>query len=174
MGFESRSAAARGGIAVNFSKNLSVTKSHIDSCIMHTMKITQSAGGVIVNDEGKVVVVEQKKKHVSWSLPKGHIENDEDFLTAAKREIQEETGLTELELVKEFPMYERYKIGKDGQDDMSEKKRMHFFLFTTQQKELKPQDPENPQARWVEKSEVPDILTHEKDKEFFRSIVGQI
>ncbi len=138
------------------------------------MNVTQSAGGVIINDEGKVVVVEQKKKHVSWSLPKGHIEDTEDFLTAAKREIKEETGITQLELVKEFPSYERFKIGKDGQDDMSEKKRMHFFLFKTKQKELAPQDPDNPQARWVEKSKVPDILTHEKDKEFFRSIMDQI
>ena len=58
------------------------------------MKETQSAGGVIENTEGKIVVVSQRG--TSWSLPKGHIEDGEDILAAAKREIYEETGITEL------------------------------------------------------------------------------
>jgi hypothetical protein len=31
-------------------------------------------------------------------------------------------------------------------------------------------DPENPEARWVEKAKVAELLTHEKDKEFFRGV----
>jgi len=31
-------------------------------------------------------------------------------------------------------------------------------------------DPSNPEARWVEKSKIAALLTHEKDKEFFQRI----
>jgi hypothetical protein len=35
---------------------------------------------------------------------------------------------------------------------------------------LKPVDPDNPEARWVKKSQVALLLTHEKDQEFFRRV----
>jgi hypothetical protein len=35
---------------------------------------------------------------------------------------------------------------------------------------LAPTDPENPEARWVERDEVTRFLTHPKDKEFFQKI----
>ena len=47
-----------------------------------------------------------------------------------------------------------------------------YFLFLTDEEELKPVDPGNPEARWVEKDKVADLLTHYKDKEFFLSIAG--
>jgi hypothetical protein len=43
-------------------------------------------------------------------------------------------------------------------------------LFRTREKALKPVDRDNPEARWVEKSQVAPLLTHEKDKEFFRRV----
>lgn len=135
-------------------------------------RITESAGGVVVNDHGQVLVVNQN--HDSWSLPKGHIEVGEDPLTAAHREILEESGISELELVRQFPVYSRYKIGKDGRDDISEQKRIHMFLFRTQQATLAPTDPNNPEARWVEPDDVVALLTHPKDQEFFASIKDEL
>jgi hypothetical protein len=55
----------------------------------------------------------------------------------------------------------------NGGDDRSELKVITMFLFRTSEKSLKPVDSENPEARWVEKSKVGLLLTHEKDKEFF-------
>jgi ADP-ribose pyrophosphatase YjhB (NUDIX family) len=132
------------------------------------MKKTYSAGGVVTNDEGKVLVVSQHG--TSWSLPKGHIDAGEDALEAAKREIYEESGIGELQLVCELGRYERYKIGVDGGEDHSEWKVITMFLFRTSQAMLKPVDPDNPEARWVERARVAPLLTHEKDKEFFRRV----
>ena len=136
------------------------------------MKSSESAGGVVVNNEGKIVVVNQNSN--SWSLPKGRIDRGEDILDAAKREIYEESGITELELIKPLGKYQRYKISLDGGDDKSEFKTIHMFLFKTNQTELKPIDPKNPEAIWVEKEAVTKMLTHKKDKEFFLSIVDEI
>jgi ADP-ribose pyrophosphatase YjhB (NUDIX family) len=136
------------------------------------MKNTRSAGGVVTNGEGEVLVVSQHG--TSWSLPKGHIDPGESALVAAKREIYEESGIRELEFVRELGTYERHKIGVDGGDDPSELKVITMFLFRTRETSLRPVDAENPEARWVEKSKVAGLLTHEKDKEFFRGVEGAL
>ena len=137
------------------------------------MRETKSAGGVVLNPTGEVLICSQQKG-TSWSLPKGHIESGEDLLSAAKREICEESGISDLELIKEFPIYKRYKIGLDGRDDKSELKNIFMFLFKTNQTTLKPIDPANPEARWISKEKVSELLTHPKDKEFFLSIIEEI
>lgn len=135
------------------------------------MNHTVSAGGVVVNEDGKILIVNQNKN--SWSLPKGHIDEGEDALAAARREIEEESGVKELELIKELGTYDRYKIGLDGKDNLQELKTIQIFLFKTSQMKLHPTDPANPIALWVEKSEVVEYLTHPKDKDFFMSIIDE-
>jgi len=107
------------------------------------------------------------QRGTSWSLPKGHIDPGESALAAAKREIYEESGIRDLKLIRELGTYERYKIGVDGGDDRSELKAITMFLFRTSERALRPVDADNPEARWVEKSKVAPLLTHEMDKRFF-------
>jgi ADP-ribose pyrophosphatase YjhB (NUDIX family) len=132
------------------------------------MKKTRGAGGVVINEDGEVLVVSQHG--TSWSLPKGHIDAGETVLVAAKREIYEESGIRDLELVRELGSYERYKIGLNGGEERSEPKVITMFLFRTSEKVLRPVDPDNPEARWVERRKVEELLTHEKDKSFFRGV----
>ena len=133
------------------------------------MKHTQTAGGIVLNKNGLVLIVSQNGN--SWSLPKGHIDEGENKLQAAIREIYEESGISELELIKELGFYERYRIGLDSEDDKSELKTIFMFLFKTNQEDLKPIDPSNPVAIWIEKEKVAELLTHKKDKEFFLKII---
>lgn len=136
------------------------------------MNQTQCAGGVVLNSQGLVLVVNSRGK--SWSLPKGHIDPGEDPLTAAKREIYEESGVSQLKLIKELGSYQRYRVSLDGGDDLSEFKTIRMYLFTTKQENLKPVDSDNPEARWVEKEKVAELLTHKKDKGFFRMVMDQL
>src|SRR3989338_2722543 len=131
------------------------------------VKHTYSAGGVVVNSRGEVLVVNQRGN--SWSLPKGHVEKGEDPAEAAKREIYEESGLKKVKLIRRFGNYRRYKIGKHGKgEDRSELKTIVVFLFKTNELKLKPLDPHNPEARWVKKEKVAGLLTHPRDKELTR------
>lgn len=132
------------------------------------MRKTHSAGGVVTNEEGKVLVVSQHG--TSWSLPKGHIDPGENALEAARREIYEESGVRDLELIRELGTYERHKIGVNGGEDQSELKAITMFLFRTKERSLRPVDPDNPEAKWVERSKVAPLLTHEKDREFFQRV----
>jgi diadenosine hexaphosphate hydrolase (ATP-forming) len=134
---------------------------------MNKVRITESAGGLVVNPKGEILVVNQNGD--SWSLPKGHIDPGESPLEAAKREIYEESGVSQVTLVKELGSYERYRIAKGGGDDRTELKKIHMFFFKTTTRLLRPVDPDNPEARWASPEEAAGLLTHPKDREFFLS-----
>lgn len=136
------------------------------------VRMSRSAGGVVLNRRGQVLIVNQRGR--SWSLPKGHIEEGEDVLAAARREIYEESGLKDLTLVGPLGSYERMRIGLHGGENGAERKHLTFFLFKSEEERLSPVDPDNPEARWVEKHEVAAMLTHPKDKEFFLQILESL
>lgn len=138
------------------------------------MEIKQSAGGVVIRRQDKKILVVSQHGD-SWSLPKGHIEKGETAEKAARREIAEETGVTDLRLERKLGEYQRYRIGAGGKgEDQAELKNIVMFLFATGQKYLWPTDKENPRALWLNKGQVAGLLTHPKDKEFFLNIINQI
>jgi 8-oxo-dGTP pyrophosphatase MutT (NUDIX family) len=133
-----------------------------------------SAGGVILGTDGRIVVVHQAGN--SWSLPKGGVEGKESLLEAARREIFEETGIDDLELVEELGTYDRYSIAKGGVGENRDLPlgRRTFFLFRTNQAEFTPTDGEITEARWVSIDEALALLTHPKDGEFLASVRDRI
>ncbi|MFM1878728.1 MAG: hypothetical protein RLZZ241_1594 [Bacteroidota bacterium] len=54
-----------------------------------------AAGGIVTNPEGKVLFIFRNEK---WDLPKGVIKKNEDLERCAIREVQEETGVSGLEI----------------------------------------------------------------------------
>lgn len=52
----------------------------------------QSAGGIVVHDDRSLIAIVRLRKNKAWVLPKGKLKAHEDALTAAKREVLEETG----------------------------------------------------------------------------------
>jgi len=140
------------------------------------MQPRNSAGGIIVNTEGKIALVWQNGN--SWSFPKGGIDAGESAEQAAWREIREETGLgaNDLELIKELGTYERYSIGKDGtgEDTSRPQSKRTMYLFKTAAKAMKPEDKEVSEARFVSVDEGLELLTHPKDKEFLKSVLAII
>jgi 8-oxo-dGTP diphosphatase len=54
---------------------------------------TLAAGGIVVRDEAQPLIgIVRLRKDKSWVLPKGKLKPGESALTAAKREVEEETG----------------------------------------------------------------------------------
>ena len=68
------------------------------------MKKHFSAGGVLLNDKNEVYLLHQTVRD-EWVLPKGGIEEGENEITAAKREIQEETGYQNVDMIPQEPLY---------------------------------------------------------------------
>lgn len=131
---------------------------------------TCSAGGVVINPKGDILLVSLRGGKY-WGFPKGRVEGAEEIIEAARREVYEETGISDLELVQELPTYERYPFTSEGKLDTSKIKTLCMFVFKVSDTAvLKPVDPEISEARWCSKDDVVKMLSHSKDKEFFVSI----
>ena len=98
-----------------------------------------SSGGVVVRVEGGRVMVAliREKSFEEYVLPKGHVDAGESVEEAARREIQEEAGFTELELVRSMGVLERMNYHR------TEWKTTHYFLYRTEQVAVVPTDVEN-------------------------------
>ncbi|KIC63661.1 NUDIX hydrolase [Chryseobacterium taiwanense] len=81
-------------------KELNVFGENIDeiwSEFQKLFRIIEAAGGIVNNPEGKVLFIKRLGK---WDLPKGKMEKGESREESAVREIEEETGLKDVELVR--------------------------------------------------------------------------
>lgn len=133
-----------------------------------------TAGGIVLGPDGRMVLVHQGSN--VWSFPKGGIEDGEEVLAAARREVLEETGLTDLTLLKELGSYKRYRIAKGGigEDTSRPESTRTIFLFKTEQTTLSPHDDEVLEARWCSVAEALTMLTHPKDRAFLESVAESI
>ncbi len=72
---------------------------NLASAIKNIFRQAPAAGGVVIIDN-KFVAIE---RNGIPDLPKGHIEKGESPEVAALREVEEETGITNLEIIQELP-----------------------------------------------------------------------
>jgi pSer/pThr/pTyr-binding forkhead associated (FHA) protein/ADP-ribose pyrophosphatase YjhB (NUDIX family) len=151
-------------------ESIAVTKGQIPTPTPITH--TYSSGGVVINAKTEILVVSQKG--TSWSLPKGRIEVGEEPAVTAQREIYEESGIAYLRLLRPLSSYQRTALDKEGKENLHEVKTIYMYLFSTDQEELKPQDPENPEARWVAIEDVEKLLTHPKDIKYIQVLVPEL
>jgi 8-oxo-dGTP pyrophosphatase MutT (NUDIX family) len=86
-----------------------------------------SAGGVIVDGEGRVVLTGRRSfaGALQWGLPKGLVEPGETVPDAACREATEETGL-EVEIVTSLPVIDYWYVDPSG---TRVHKFVHYFLM---------------------------------------------
>lgn len=62
--------------------------------------VQKAGGGLVYNSKGEILFIFRNGK---WDLPKGGIEKNEKIKQTAVREVEEETGVTGLEVVEKLP-----------------------------------------------------------------------
>lgn len=136
------------------------------------IRYENSAGGVVLNPEGKMILVLQRNG--VWSFPKGKVEEGENRVEAARREIMEETGVRDLTDVETLGSYTRYSIDGSGMEDKRHLKRITVLLFTTKETQLYPADGRIREAKWVTPAEAVEMLGAPKDQEFLASVIAKL
>ncbi len=120
-----------------------------------------AAGGLVSNRRGDFLLI---KRNGLWDLPKGHREAEEDIRTTALREVQEETGVDQLEL-RELICITDHCYLRNGIWHL--KHTWWFDMLYTDPVDLTPQREEDiSKAAWVAKSSLPPLL-----KNTFPSII---
>lgn len=76
---------------------INVEKLYLEFCSL--FKVIEAAGGVVKNKDRKILFICRNGK---WDLPKGKIEKGESKEVASIREVEEECGITGIELLKEI------------------------------------------------------------------------
>ncbi len=62
-------------------------------------KIEKAAGGKVINSKNETLFIYRFDK---WDLPKGKLEKGESIMQCAKREVEEECGVSNLKILKEL------------------------------------------------------------------------
>lgn len=132
----------------------------------------RTAGGIVLGDSGTIAMVSRRPGQ--WLFPKGHIEDGESDEDAARREIQEETGLTDLEFIDDLGEYERFGIREDGTDDTERMKSIRMFLFAAVPHATLAPTLEIQGARWVSFSKILEEIGNAKDKAWFVSVFERV
>ncbi len=107
-------------------------------------KIIEAAGGVVQNEKNEILMIYRLGY---WDLPKGKIDKGESSEIAAVREVNEETGINQIELGALLTeTYHTYKNEK-GRRIL---KRTYWYRMQTQDQKLIPQTEENIEiAEWI-------------------------
>jgi 8-oxo-dGTP pyrophosphatase MutT (NUDIX family) len=93
------------------------------------MKKVTSAGGIVIRDNPNKQILLTIFTHIKGlGFPKGHVGEGETFEQAALREVAEETGLTELKIVRKLGVYSKIATERDG---TFVEKDIHMYLITS-------------------------------------------
>lgn len=112
-----------------------------------------AGGGLVKNSKGEILFIFRNNK---WDLPKGKTEKGEDIETTAIREVEEETGISGLQITKTLPV--TYHIFR--RNGSYRLKITHWFeMRTDDESELIPQLEEDiTKVEWKGTSAIEDAL----------------
>lgn len=131
------------------------------------MPYVRSAGGIIFYKKGKKIkylLIQYRAGH--WEFPRGHVEKGESDIEAAKREIEEETGLKDLVFIPGFQKKSSWFYKRKGENEQVCKEVL-FYLCRSKTKKIKISF-ENIDFRWLTYTEAIKIVTFDNMKNVLR------
>ena len=131
------------------------------------LPLRSGVGIVVLNKENKVFIarrIDNPKNY--WQMPQGGIDDDEDYLIAAYRELREETGIKNVELIKELDGFTTYKlptnllgiIWKGKYKGQKQKWFVMRFLGNDDEINIKTKRPEFLDWKWIELDKITDLV----------------
>jgi 8-oxo-dGTP pyrophosphatase MutT (NUDIX family) len=127
--------------------------------------VVQAAGGVVTRtarDGTLEVLVVHRPRYDDWSLPKGKLEAGESFEDAARREIEEETGVR-VELGEPLPT-------TDYVDRHGRPKVVHYWRMTPVGQTAREPNDEVDETRWVKAAEAGTLLSYDHDRRLVAAV----
>lgn len=115
----------------------------LEKFLKKKLPVAEAAGGLVYNNKREILFIYRNSK---WDLPKGGLEKGETFEEAAIREVEEETGVQDLE-IRGF-IAKTYHVFKRN-DKFKLKITYWYEMYTEYKGELVPQAKEDiKKAKW--------------------------
>lgn len=129
-------------------------------------------GMCLFNPQGLVLVAERRDRPGAWQMPQGGIQTDEPLQTTVLRELKEEIGTDNAEIIAqlpeklryEFPDWLQFRGGVFRGKYRGQEQDWFALRFLGQDSEIDlsgEHEPENPEFinwRWVELRETPSLI----------------
>ena len=143
------------------------------------LPLRNGVGIILLNHENKVFVgkrIDNPKNF--WQMPQGGVNQNEDLLQAAKRELEEETSIKSIKLIKEISEWLEYELPKNLLGKVLEgkyrgqKQKWFIMKFVGEENEInvKTKNPEFLDWKWIKFSKLPSIAVDFKVKLYKRLI----
>ena len=139
-------------------------------------------GAIVVNNKNKIFVGKRKDNPDNkWQMPQGGVNENESFLAAMKRELDEETSIKSIQIIKEIDGWFQYELPKNPLGNVwqgkvrGQKQKWFVVRFTGEESEinLKTKLPEFIEWKWVEMDELPKIIVDFK-KDIYEKLLLEL
>ena len=146
------------------------------------LPLRSGVGIIVLNEENKVFVAKRIDNPKDfWQMPQGGVDSGEDFLKAAYRELEEETSIKSVKLIRELDGMITYElperllgiIWKGKYRGQRQKWFIARFLGNDQEINLNTKHPEFIEWKWILPEELPSVIVEFK-KDMYLKLLKNI
>ena len=146
------------------------------------LPLRSGVGIVVLNKENKIFVAKRIDNPKNfWQMPQGGVDKDEDFLSAAYRELEEETSIKDVELIREIDEILTYElpkhllgiIWKGKYKGQKQKWFIMRYLGTDDEININTKKPEFLEWKWIDLDMITEVVVDFK-LEVYKKLKTQI
>ena len=137
----------------------------------YQLPMRTGVGIIVLNNNNQVFVGKRKDNPGDkWQMPQGGVDKGEDFITAMKRELIEETSIKNIKILKEIQNMYQYElpnnlVGIIWRGKFRGQRQKWFitkFLGKDDEINLNTQHPEFIDWKWIDPIKLPEVIVNFK------------
>ena len=150
--------------------------------IEQRLPLRTGVGIIVLNKQNKIFVGKRKDNPGDkWQMPQGGVDEGEDYITAMKRELLEETSIQNIEIIKEIDKIYQYELPENligiicKGKYRGQKQKWFIARFLGEEKEinLNTKHAEFVDWKWIEPKLLPEVIVNFK-KDLYISLLKEI
>ena len=150
--------------------------------IEQRLPLRTGVGIIVLNKQNKIFVGKRKDNPGDkWQMPQGGVDEGEDYITAMKRELLEETSIQNIEIIKEIDKIYQYELPENLVGIIwkgkyrGQKQKWFITRFLGEEKEinLNTKHPEFIDWKWIEPKLLPEVIVSFK-KNLYLNLLKEI